>query len=170
MVQVELGRVLIRRFKAKDAPDFLALAQDQRVAVAAGLPNLTNLAAAEEAVRKRAKLRAECAITYDDQLIGQLGIYWRAPDDDGTREIGYALAHAYWGQGVMTAVLTTVISRLQVAGLTALWASVAPDNERSVRLLTRVGFHRAYSVPLPIGLTGGTHRVTDYYELRFGKN
>ncbi len=58
-------------------------------------------------------------------------------------EIGFALARAHWGRGIameaVSALLAFAFGELQ---LHRLEADVDPRNDRSLRLLERLGFHR----------------------------
>ncbi|WP_125705456.1 GNAT family N-acetyltransferase [Lacticaseibacillus daqingensis] len=156
--------LILRPFVAPDAPDLLRYAQDPAVTEPAGMRPLTDLAAAQHFI---AGARAELAIVRAGQVIGQVGVYPRAGDPEGpdgtTREIGYALARPFWGQGLMTEALILVLRDLARHGITEVWAGVFPDNTRSVALLTRLGFAHRFTVPLAFSLTGGAPREEAYY-------
>ena len=58
-------------------------------------------------------------------------------------EIGFALRQTRWGQGLGTEAVTTAIDfAFDGLGLHRIEADVDPRNERSLRLLERLGFHR----------------------------
>jgi len=58
-------------------------------------------------------------------------------------EVAYDLAHAWWGRGVMTAILPTIVDfGFRSLALHRLEAMVTPGNARSSRLLERQGFAR----------------------------
>jgi ribosomal-protein-alanine N-acetyltransferase len=76
----------------------------------------------------------------DHQPIGTCGYhkwarrYFRA-------EIGYDLGPGFWGQGYMTEALRAVISNgFERMGLNRIEALVYVENDRSIRLLQRLGF------------------------------
>lgn len=75
-------------------------------------------------------------------LIGTCGYHcWSQDSSNSEAEIGYDLGRAYWGQGLMREVLETVIPfGFTEMKLRKILASVAPRNERSIRLLCRLGF------------------------------
>jgi RimJ/RimL family protein N-acetyltransferase len=55
-------------------------------------------------------------------------------------ELGYALAHSFWRQGLMTEVLKTVIPWfLEQKSISRVWAFCDVDNVASARLLESVG-------------------------------
>lgn len=56
-------------------------------------------------------------------------------------EVGFDLAPAWWGVGLMTEALTAVIHYgFQTLGLNEIIAITAPENRRAQRLLKRLGF------------------------------
>ena len=75
-------------------------------------------------------------------MIGTCGFHcW---DEDSRRaEIGYDLAHAFWGQGLMReAVEAALAFGFGPMGLATIYAGVEPPNVRSIGLLERLGFER----------------------------
>lgn len=63
--------------------------------------------------------------------------------DNGRAELGYAMAHAYWGKGYMNEALKALISHaFEVMKLRRLEADVDPRNAASIRSLERLGFQR----------------------------
>lgn len=71
----------------------------------------------------------------DGRVIGKAGL-WRFP------EVGYILRRDAWGRGFASEALRAVLGRaFDAHGLEAVEADVDPRNERSLRLLGRLGFH-----------------------------
>jgi ribosomal-protein-alanine N-acetyltransferase len=63
--------------------------------------------------------------------------------ENGRAELGYAMAHAYWGQGYMNEALKALVSHaFEVMELRRLEADVDPRNAASIRTLERLGFQR----------------------------
>lgn len=63
--------------------------------------------------------------------------------DNGRAELGYAMAHAYWGKGYMNEALKALVSHaFEVMELRRLEADVDPRNAPSIRTLERLGFQR----------------------------
>lgn len=63
--------------------------------------------------------------------------------DNGRAELGYAMAHAYWGKGYMNEALKALVSHaFEVMELRRLEADVDPRNAASIRTLERLGFQR----------------------------
>ena len=78
-------------------------------------------------------------------LIGTCGYHCWSRDADGhsRAEIGYDLGRAHWGQGLMQEVLGNVIPfGFAEMGLAEIFAGVEPGNQRSIRLLRRLGFQQ----------------------------
>lgn len=76
-------------------------------------------------------------------LLGTCGYHCWVQGEDSTAEIGYDLGKAYWGQGLMQEGLRAIISLgFEMMGLQRIDASIERENQRSIRLLTKLGFHR----------------------------
>lgn len=163
-------RVLIRAFTPSDAEDFLAYARLSAVAQAAGMRPVTTAAEAAATVTRFARTGSDYAIDYQGHVIGNIGVYPRLAGtgqvDPQAREVGYALAPKYWGQGLMKEALMLVCAALFTQGLRAIWAGVFPDNARSIGLLEHLGFTYQFTVPLPVGLRAGGPTEEAYYRLR----
>jgi RimJ/RimL family protein N-acetyltransferase len=82
------------------------------------------------------------------ELIGSVGYYRWLDEPRPQAEIGYDLAPEWWGQGLMSEALGTVLDfgfeRMQLARVEAY---VMADNVRSCRLLERLGFDREAFLP-----------------------
>ena len=60
---------------------------------------------------------------------------------DNWAEIAYVFGSKHWGQGLAQESMRWFHERLREDGAAGtLWATVAPENEPSVRLLTRLGY------------------------------
>ena len=160
-------RIVIRPFRLDDSQDYLAYASDRDVTQAAGMRPVASLPQAQQAVQRLMTQGNDWAIEYQGRVIGNIGAYPRTGDpespDAWTREIGYALAQPYWGQGLMTEALTLWCDHLFENEITAIWAAVFPDNQRSMRLLARQGFVYQFTVDLPSGLGGHSPKQEAYY-------
>ena len=74
----------------------------------------------------------------DAKIVGSCGFVWLRPH---SAEIGYDLAKAYWGQGIMHEALTALLDyAFGDLGLKRVEALVMPQNARSKKLLGRLGF------------------------------
>lgn len=78
----------------------------------------------------------------DDSLRGTCTL-WQIDEQNRRAEVGFALARADWGKGLMTAGLTVLIGYcFERLRLRRLEADVDPENETSIALLERLGFRR----------------------------
>jgi RimJ/RimL family protein N-acetyltransferase len=58
-------------------------------------------------------------------------------------EVGYCVARRWWGKGLMSEALDTLLGMLEAdRDVYRVWATCHVDNERSVRLLQRAGFQQ----------------------------
>ena len=83
----------------------------------------------------------------DDAFLGQVN-YVARPDDNFTgtvhrAEIGYELTPDYWGNGYMSESINSVIEHIfRSTKINRIEAKVHTENNRSISLLVRLGFHR----------------------------
>lgn len=78
----------------------------------------------------------------NSELIGTCGYYdWNKTSRRA--EIGYDLAPAYWGQGIMKEALKAVLEYgFQEMGLNRIQAIIDSKNKRSMNLVQRLGFKK----------------------------
>lgn len=92
--------------------------------------------------RAQEALRFAVARRADDALIGTCG-FIRLDASDARAEIGYDLAPAHWGRGVMTEIVGRVVRYgFEELGLHRIDAVVIVGNARSARVLEKNGFGR----------------------------
>jgi len=90
----------------------------------------------------RAIVLRPAAAGEERRVIGYLNFH-EAPDESGAAEIGYTLLPEARGHGyAIEAVRALFDWATRVHGVHRFRASVAPDNERSLNLIGRLGFHR----------------------------
>lgn len=84
------------------------------------------------------------AVTLDDALIGGTKV-WRGEDIHAhTAEIGYWLGVDYWGKGLATEIITTLIGHIAATSdFELLTANSFGWNPASGRVLEKCGFHKA---------------------------
>lgn len=78
---------------------------------------------------------------FDGIAFGSVGFFGPPKEVDGVREVevGYGLVEEARRRGVMTEVLTALLTHLDEEGIRAR-ASVEPENAASLRLLAKMGF------------------------------
>ena len=83
----------------------------------------------------------------DDELIGTCG-FNRLSRNEGVAELAYDLARAYWGRGLMSQAVEACLDWVfEQPELSRVEAFVMVGNQRSERLLERVGFRREDRLP-----------------------
>ena len=155
MVVAESGRLIIRHFTLADAPFIVALLNDPAFIANIGDRGIRTLAEAE------AYLQNGAIASYaqhgfglnlvvqksSGESIGMCGLIRRAtlPAVD----IGYAFLPAYTGRGYAREAARLIMQTArQRHGLDRLLAIVNPDNDRSIRLLQKLGFDYAGPIRL----------------------
>lgn len=142
-------RLLLRRFRADDAPALAAYRSDEDVARYQSWQAPFPLAAAEAFTATMAELdpRAEGWFQYavtsraDGVLVGDVGV--NRTDEGRQAEIGFTIAPASQGRGYGVEAVRRVVRHLLVEeGLHRVHAAVDARNERSARLLSKAGFRR----------------------------
>jgi aminoglycoside 6'-N-acetyltransferase len=140
-------RLVLRPFDTADAPAFAAYRSDPEVARYQGWDAPFPLAQAEEFVREVGVLDPtapgwyQFAVEADGVLVGDVGVGLH--ENRMQAEIGYTLATAYQGRGYAVEAVRRVLTYLfEVRGLHRVSAECDARNERSARLLTRLGFRQ----------------------------
>ncbi len=144
---LETARLRLRESRPDDAEATLAVLSSEEVCRYYDLSPLALPSEAAALIANRAaafarreRIRWALARREDDGVIGSCGLS-RWDEAAGQAEVGYELAPAWQGQGLMrealSAVLTFGFDRMQ---LRQVEANVVPGNEPSLRLLQRLGF------------------------------
>lgn len=147
IAHIEADRVALRPVAATDLPALLAINGDPQVTQF--LPYATWLSL-DDGAAWLARMEALGATGTGQQLVvvrradaAVIGTLLLFKHDAGSQrlELGYVLARAHWGQGLMREALQTVCGQLfGTLGVRRIEAEVNPANVASCRLLTRVGF------------------------------
>jgi len=83
----------------------------------------------------------------DGALVGNGG--WKGRPENGTAELGYAVAPARQRRGIATAVVRELIERGRRAGLRVVVAHTLAEENASTTVLTRCGFTRTAELDDP---------------------
>ncbi|MFF5967160.1 GNAT family N-acetyltransferase [Streptomyces collinus] len=138
------ARLLLAPYTPDDEEDFVALFQDTRVSRWMGdgpSPEADDRALFGRIFSKvyARDLFDVWAVRRDGRLVGHAEIK-RTDEVDG-HEIVYALSPASWGSGLGTELAEALVAYgFGTLGLTEVHATVAAENEASLRLLGRIGF------------------------------
>lgn len=144
---LDTPRLRIREVTDADLPDLMAVNGDPDVT--RFLPYAT-WSTPEDGIswlnRMRALQTAGTALQLvvqdkgDGQAIGTV-LLFKLDEPSARVELGYALARAHWGQGLMNEALCAVIGHcFGAAGIRRIEAEVKPENTASCRLLAALGF------------------------------
>lgn len=148
---IETGRLILRRFAERDRDPFAAMAADP--AVMGDCPGPMTRSESRDLLEQFAALWAEDGFCYgaierrsDGAFLGLAGLAWcrpEAPLCPGV-DLGFALTHAYWGQGYAAEAARGWIAHgFGPLGLPGITAFADPGNRRSTTLLSRLGFRAA---------------------------
>jgi [ribosomal protein S5]-alanine N-acetyltransferase len=80
------------------------------------------------------------AIAFNDEAVGGCGIVHQQGQFRCTAEVGWWLAQAHWGQGLVTRVAQVLVARaLDNPQITRVFAPIHDGNERSMRVARNAG-------------------------------
>ncbi|WP_309115079.1 GNAT family protein [Saccharothrix sp.] len=140
-------RLVLRRFRPEDAPEFAAYRSDPGVARYQSWETPFPLALAEEFVREVAGLDPaepgwfQYAVEADGVLVGDVGV--NLHENRRQAEIGYTVAAAHQCKGYASEAVRRVLDHLFTErGLHKVSAECDARNEPSTKLLARLGFRR----------------------------
>ncbi len=144
---LETERLRLRESGPDDAGATLAVLSSEEVCRYYDLSPLTLLDEAAKLIANRAaaftreeRIRWALARREDDVVIGSCGLS-RWDEKAAQAEVGYELAPAYQGRGLMREALSAVLGfGFDRMRLERVEANVVPGNEPSLRLLRRLGF------------------------------
>ncbi len=146
---LETERLALRELRSGDAESLFAVLGDEAVAEFYDDDVFDDVSQASEQIeawaagyRARRCVRWAIAQRENGGLIGTCGYYgfhnWHK-----RAGIGYELARPFWRQGIMTEALGAIIEfGFKRIGLNRIEAAVMLDNEGSVKLLEKLGFHQ----------------------------
>jgi len=137
----------LRDWKIKDAPELTAAINNKKVLdnLRDGIPYPYTEKDAAEFIT--ATLSAEkdsqyaFAITYDEKVIGSIGVFRKENVHRLTAELGYYIAEPYWGKGIMTeAVRQMCVYVFENTNIIRIFAEPYAHNAASCRVLEKAGF------------------------------
>jgi [ribosomal protein S5]-alanine N-acetyltransferase len=142
---LETDRLILREIQLTDAEAIFRILADPDVTKYQDIATATSIEQAKRLIALRAeRLRADQGIRWAiatkiaNRLIGSCGFSYKTPFQ---AEIGYELAKANWGRGLMTEALSAMIDfGFQQAELNRLEAMVMLENKASMRVLEKLGF------------------------------
>ena len=135
---ITTARLNLRRFRAEDVAAFHLILSDPQAMRYWSTPPHRNVGETEAWIAKT--IAAVAAGEADDfiaehqgRVIGKAGLWCG-------NELGMIFASSCWGHGFASEAVAAIIARAFAQGRTAIMADVDPRNEKSLQLLTRLGF------------------------------
>lgn len=140
MSTLHTERLILRPFRSGDAQAmYKNWTFDERVARYCRWYPHKNIAETEEYLQMCLEAEYSWAITLKDtnEPIGCIDIV--GENSVGVPEIGYVLAHDYWGKGIMTEAVKSVLDELFRCGFEKVGACHNVDNPASGRVMEKCG-------------------------------
>jgi [ribosomal protein S5]-alanine N-acetyltransferase len=144
---LETPRLTLREIAPEDADAIFAIRGDfevTRLNTGPAYPDVSHAAklikSLSECFHMKDEIRWGITRRGEDVVIGMVGYnFWARADSRA--QVGYDLAHADWGQGIMPEALHAVIRfGWERMGLNRIEADCSADNAASIRVLEKVGF------------------------------
>jgi ribosomal-protein-alanine N-acetyltransferase len=140
-------RLRLRAPRPRDAAAILEIFGDPEVTRYHSMPTLTTLAEAQAALERleqryaaRDTIRWAIERADHDEMIGSVGLL-RFDFEHRHAEVGYEIAHRWWGQGLIPEAVAAVVRYgFSVLRLHRIEAGVLPENAASIRVLLKLGF------------------------------
>lgn len=144
---LETDRLILRRLEKYDAPNMFSYFSKDEVTEYYDLESFTSEIQASELIERfitryeeKKQIRWAITLKESDELIGTCGFHAIEPEH-WKAEIGYELHPSFWGKGIMTEAVSTVIQYgFNVMSLNRIEAFYDPRNISSARVLEKCGF------------------------------
>lgn len=137
----------IRKWNIKDAVNLAEMLNNKKILdnLRDGLPYPYTVKDAEEFITAMLSVDQEktfaFAITFDDKVIGSIGVFRCENIHFRTAEMGYYIGEPYWGKGIMTsAVKQTCQYIFEHTDIIRIFAEPFSKNAASCRVLEKAGF------------------------------
>lgn len=160
-------RLHLRPFRTSDLTAVQQIYGNPKLEAMAGWAPQTTLAGSQRVLADFMQSDEVLALVTrrTQQVIGSIGIHRQAPDAT-TRELGFILAEAYWGQGLMLEAVQAITAYgFEQLQLTAIWVGHFQSNQRSQRVIEKAGFHFEYELERPRLFADDQPTTECYYQL-----
>lgn len=142
------NRLLLRAFTMEDLADFYEYCKDPDTGIHAGWKPHESMEESRDILHHFIEEREVWAICekQSGKVIGSIGLHRdskRRRNFNQCRMMGYVLSKAYWGQGLMTEAAKEVLRHaFEDLKLEMVTISHFSYNQRSARVIEKLGFHR----------------------------
>ena len=140
-------KINIRKHKTEDAPDLAKSLNNKNVQdnLRDGLPFPYTVSDAESFIKTilldNDNTQYQRAITVDDVVVGNIGVFRKDNVHRLTAEMGYYVAEEYWGKGVMTEAVKQMCRYIfDNTDIIRIFADPYDFNVGSCRVLEKAGF------------------------------
>jgi RimJ/RimL family protein N-acetyltransferase len=168
MRELQTQRLSLQRFVLADAPDLFTIRGDPAAMAHWDWPGDTDI----EQTRAVAQLFVDdmqrkqssywtVRTRHADAFVGVVDLSDQA---HGRADVGFMIKRELWGHGYASEALGVMIDEAWTIGLDLLTARAHADNNRSMRLLDRLGFREV--ALRPVEIRPGVTRECRFFELR----
>ena len=141
---LETKHLLLRPWKLEDLDDLYEYAKSENVGPNAGWPSHKNKDISLEILNSFIEGNEVRAIVYkeNNKVIGSIGVHKdRKREVKNCKMIGYVLSEDYWGKGLMTEGVKTIIKHLfEEEDIEVISCYHYPFNTKSKRVIEKCGF------------------------------
>ena len=144
---METERILLRPWRESDAETLFKYASDPEVGPRAGWPPHKSVEESLNIIRTVFNTDTMWAVEWKvtGEAIGCVGYLPASASNlkiaDDQAEVGYWIAHPYWGQGICTEAMRLVIDYcFRVKRFSVLWGDYFPENPASGKVMEKCGF------------------------------
>ena len=165
-MRIETERLVLRPWREDDAETLYNYASDPEVGPAAGWAPHTSVEDSLNVLRTILIKPETWAITIkpSDEAVGSIGVFPGSEErQGGEREIGYWIARPFWGNGYVPEAVRALLDLYFSLGAERIWCAHADFNDRSRRVIEKLGFHYQFTAPWESSL--GDVRNSLYYAL-----
>ena len=144
-MNIQIGQYIIREWEADDKNALVKYADNPKIASnlrdVFPSPYTKNDAKEFLSIATASRPTTIFAIATISEAIGGIGLTIGKDVYRLTAELGYWLAEAYWGKGIMTSAVTAITEiAFKQFGLNRVYAEPFMSNTASVRILEKAGF------------------------------
>lgn len=145
---LETDRLILRGWEDRDAAGLYKYASDERIGPAAGWPPHKDIGYSRAVIRTvfaKDEVYAICLKENGNEPIGSIGLTLEGsperPLQKGEAELGYWVAHPFWGQGIAPEAVMEMLRRgFEDLGLKRIYCGYFKGNNNSKRVQLKCGF------------------------------